>query len=238
MNDTILEVQDLDKGYRTSGEHLEVLRGLDMIVRRGEVVAIVGASGVGKSTLLHVLGGLDRADGGEVKVTLDSGGEARDLSAMSESALNRFRNEHVGFVFQFHHLLSEFNALENVLLPALVRGDTIEQAREKARRLLAEVGLAERLHHRPAQLSGGEAQRVAIARALVNDPQMLLMDEPTGNLDRSRSDRIFDLVDSIHTARGLTTIVVTHDREIAARAKQIFILAGGRLATESSAGPS
>ena len=229
MNELILEAKDLWKGYRTSGEQLEVLKGLSLSVRRGEFVAIQGASGVGKSTLLHLLGGLDRPDRGLLQVAVDDGGAPAELHRMSDSALNRFRGEQVGFVFQFHHLLPEFDAVENVLLPALIRGEALETARHWALALLAEVGLAERAHHRPNQLSGGEAQRVAIARALVNRPRLLLMDEPTGNLDRPRSEQIFDLVGSIHQEQGQTTLVVTHDPDIAGRAQRVLYLVGGVL---------
>jgi len=229
MSEWILQARDLWKGYRTSGEQLEVLKGLSLSVRRGEFVAIQGASGVGKSTLLHLLGGLDRPDRGLLEVALDEGGKPAELHRMSDSALNRFRGEQVGFVFQFHHLLAEFDAAENVLLPALIRGEALEAARRRALALLAEVGLADRAHHRPNQLSGGEAQRVAIARALVNRPQLLLMDEPTGNLDRQRSEQIFDLVGAIHRQQGQTTLVVTHDPEIAGRAERVLHLVGGVL---------
>ena len=229
MNEPILEAKDLWKGYRTSGEQLEVLKGLSLSVGRGEFVAIQGASGVGKSTLLHLLGGLDRPDRGLLQVAVDDGGAPAELHSMSDSALNRFRGEQVGFVFQFHHLLPEFDAVENVLLPALIRGEALETARGRALALLAEVGLAERAHHRPNELSGGEAQRVAIARALVNRPRLLLMDEPTGNLDRPRSEQIFDLVGSIHQKQGQTTLVVTHDPDIAGRAQRVLYLVGGVL---------
>ncbi len=238
MSEWILEAKDLWKGYRTSGEQLQVLKGLSLSVRRGEFVAIQGASGVGKSTLLHLLGGLDHPDRGSLRVTPDSTGEPAELHRMSDSALNRFRGEQVGFVFQFHHLLPEFDAMENVLLPALIRGQAFETARRRAEILLAEVGLAERMHHRPNQLSGGEAQRVAIARALVNQPQLLLMDEPTGNLDRQRGEQIFELVGSVHRERRQTIIVVTHDPDIAARTQRVLHLVGGVLMEQSAGAPA
>jgi len=234
MSKWILQAKDLWKGYRTSGEELQVLSGLCLSVRRGEFVAIQGSSGVGKSTLLHLLGGLDRPERGSLEVALDGAAEPAELHRMSDSALNRFRGEQVGFVFQFHHLLPEFNAVENVFLPALIQGETPDAARRRAEALLAEVGLAERAHHRPNQLSGGEAQRVAIARALINEPQLLLMDEPTGNLDRERSDQIFELVGAIHRQRCQTTITVTHDPDIAARAQRVLHLVGGVLTEGSS----
>lgn len=233
MSEILLRAQDLWKYYTSSSEQLQVLRGLNLTLERGEFLAIRGASGVGKSTLLHLLGGLDRPDKGVLEAVADSqNGKLVDLSRLSDSALNRFRNENVGFVFQFHHLLAEFDALENTLLPALIRGDSYEEARNRAQALLTEVGLGERLHHRPNQLSGGEAQRVAIARALVNQPALLLMDEPTGNLDRERGDQIFDIIRNIHQTHQQTVVVVTHDPDIAALAQRTLHLVEGILEKE------
>lgn len=229
MSEIMLRARELTKSFRTGQEGLQVLKGLHLEVRRGEFLAIRGASGVGKSTLLHLLGGLDRPDRGSLEVQLEDGGAAVDLSRMSDHALNRFRNEHVGFVFQFHHLLAEFDALENVFLPALVRGESLPAARTRAATLLTEFGLGQRLHHKPNQLSGGEAQRVAVARALINQPRLLLMDEPTGNLDRERSESIFDLLTTVHQTHGQTMIVVTHDETIAAKAQRTLHLVDGLL---------
>ena len=222
----VLEAVDLWKSYETESAKVEVLKGLNLSVGRGEFVAICGVSGVGKSTLLHLFGGLDRQDRG--RLLFQARGEpAVDLNSLSEHALNRFRGEHVGFVFQFHHLLPEFSALENVSLPAVIRGVASGEAKERATVLLESVGLAERLTHRPSQLSGGEAQRVAIARALINSPELLLMDEPTGNLDRERSDKIFELIHSIHLDRGPAVILVTHDEALASKAQRVVHLVGG-----------
>jgi lipoprotein-releasing system ATP-binding protein len=214
----------LHKSYTAGdGSPLHVLEGVDLRVEPGEVIAIIGASGAGKSTLLHLLGALDQPTSGEVLV----GGQP--VSGLDEQALAKVRNRHIGFVFQFHHLLREFTALENVLMPALIAGDTMEQAQGRARRLLAAVGLDHRLGHKPWQLSGGEQQRVAVARALVNDPLVLLADEPSGNLDHHSSQRLHDLLFELRRDRELAMVLVTHNLELAERADRILHLEDGRL---------
>jgi lipoprotein-releasing system ATP-binding protein len=220
----MLEATGLRKVFRGGdGNPIEVLSGADLTVPRGEFVAIVGASGSGKSTLLHLLGALDRPTAGEVQL------DGHAYSALSPTELAEVRNRKLGFVFQFHHLLREFTALENVMLPLLIAGATDSAARSRAEELLAAVGLAGRMSHRPAALSGGEQQRVAVARALANDPVVVLADEPSGNLDYHHSERLHDLFSTL--ARGFETavVVVTHNRQLAARADRVLSLDSGRL---------
>jgi lipoprotein-releasing system ATP-binding protein len=205
------------------GSTLHVLAGTSLTVEPGESVAIIGESGSGKSTLLHLLGGLDRPTQGEVLI----GGVA--LARLGEDALSRVRNERIGFVFQFHHLLREFSALENVMMPQLIAGRDPRAARERARELLSDVGLSARAEHNPAQLSGGEQQRVAVARALANDPVVLLADEPSGNLDPSTSEQLHDLIFAVSAQRGSAMVLVTHDMTLAARAGSVLELEGGKL---------
>lgn len=222
-----LEARDLTKSYiGGDGARLDVLRGVTFALGVGEAVAITGASGAGKSTLLHLLGVLDRPSGGEVLV----GG--RPVSALQEEELARVRNRHIGFVFQFHHLLREFTALENVMLPALLAGLDLPDARRRARELLSEVGLEAREAHKPRQLSGGEQQRVAVARALVNEPLVLLADEPSGNLDTQTGERLHELLFGLRERRSLSMVVVTHNRDLASRADRILRLHEGRLHPE------
>jgi lipoprotein-releasing system ATP-binding protein len=219
-----LEAQDLEKRYATTGDgELEVLRGVSLRVEAGEAVAITGASGAGKSTLLHLLGALDRPSRGQVLV----GGRA--VAGLTDEELALVRNRHIGFVFQFHHLLREFTALENVMMPALVAGIEMGRARERARELLQSVGLSDRERHKPRQLSGGEQQRVAVARALVNEPLVLLADEPSGNLDTQTSERLHDLLFRLREGRHLSMVIVTHNRDLAGRADRVLLLEGGRL---------
>jgi lipoprotein-releasing system ATP-binding protein len=219
-----LEARDLEKVFvGGDGSELEILRGVALSVGSGEAVSIVGASGAGKSTLLHILGALDRPTAGEVLL----GG--RPVAGLDDEALATVRNRHVGFVFQFHHLLREFTALENVMMPALVGGAALGEARTRARDLLEAVGVSHREDHKPRQLSGGEQQRVAVARALVNRPLVLLADEPSGNLDTQTSDRLHDLLFELREERGLSMVLVTHNRELAERADRTLLLAGGRL---------
>ena len=219
-----LEARDLDKRFLGGdGSELHVLRGVDLRLGSGEAVAVVGASGAGKSTLLHILGALDRPSGGEVLL----GG--RPVAGLDDEALAAMRNRHVGFVFQFHHLLREFTALENVMMPALVAGAPPREARTSARELLDAVGVQGRDGHKPRQLSGGEQQRVAVARALVNRPLVLLADEPSGNLDSATSERLHDLLFSLREGRGLSMVIVTHNQDLAHRADRILRLEGGRL---------
>jgi len=222
--DPILIVDQLTKGYPTAGgQTLSVLEDLDLTVERGEFVAITGESGCGKSTLLQVLGVLDRPDSGRVMI------EGTDVFEGDDETLSRLRNERIGFVFQFHHLLPEFTALENVMMPALVGGQRPDEARRRATDLLAQVGLADRREHRPGELSGGEKQRVAIMRALMNAPDLVLADEPTGNLDEHTADVLHRELIRISQELGQTVIVVTHNRDFADMAGREMILEHGRL---------
>jgi lipoprotein-releasing system ATP-binding protein len=211
-----LEARALSKTYRNAEVPVSVFSGLELAVERGEMLAIVGPSGIGKSTLLHLLGGLDRADGGAIRV-----GD-RELNAMSNDDLAAFRNQNVGFVFQFHHLLPEFTAAENVAMPGWIGRIGRDEALKRAAELLAELGLEARSKHFPNQLSGGEQQRVAIARALLTDPLLFLADEPTGNLDLETSEKVFDLMRECHSKRGLTSVIVTHNMDLAARCDRVF----------------
>ena len=211
-----LEARGLSKTYRNAEVPVSVFNGLELEVERGEMLAIVGPSGIGKSTLLHLLGGLDRADGGTIRV------HDREVTAMSNDELAHFRNEHVGFVFQFHHLLPEFTAAENVAMPGWIGRIGKQQALSRAAELLSELGLEARSKHFPNQLSGGEQQRVAIARALLTDPLLFLADEPTGNLDLETSEKVFDLMRDCHRKRGLTSVIVTHNLDLAARCDRVF----------------
>jgi lipoprotein-releasing system ATP-binding protein len=210
-----LEASGLSKTYRNAEVPVEVFERLDLRVEKGEMVAIVGPSGIGKSTLLHLLGGLDRPDGGKVSV------DERDLTTMSNDELTRFRNRNVGFVFQFHHLLPEFTAAENVAMPGWIGRIEKDEALRKAASLLKELGLEARSGHFPNQLSGGEQQRVAIARALLTEPRLFLADEPTGNLDLETSERVFGLMRECHDKRGLTSIIVTHNPDLASRCDRV-----------------
>jgi lipoprotein-releasing system ATP-binding protein len=219
----MLLARGIAKSYPVGGRPLTVLRDLDLQVDAGEMVAIVGASGVGKSTLLHVLGGLDRADAGEVLVA------DTNLSALADEAVGAFRNRHVGFVFQFHHLLPEFSALENAEMPMRIARMPMTEARPRAEELLRRVGLGERLTHRPGMLSGGEQQRVAVARALVMRPAILLADEPTGDLDEATADALHRLLREMHESYHLTSIIATHNTRLAAACDRVLRLEGGRL---------
>ena len=211
-----LEATGLSKTYRNAEVPVEVFREMSMAVERGEMLAIVGPSGIGKSTLLHLLGGLDRPDRGAIRV-----GDY-DLTKMSNDELARFRNRNVGFVFQFHHLLPEFTAEENVAMAGWIGRIDREEALRKATALLAELGLEARRRHFPNQLSGGEQQRVAIARALLTDPLLFLADEPTGNLDLETSEKVFELMRECHRKRGLTSVIVTHNPDLAARCDRVL----------------
>jgi lipoprotein-releasing system ATP-binding protein len=211
-----LEAQSLSKTYRNAEVPVPVFANVSLSVRQGEMLAVVGPSGIGKSTLLHLLGGLDRPDSGRIRV-----GDA-NVTTMSNDELARFRNRNVGFVFQFHHLLPEFSALENVAMPGWIGRFPKEEALTKAAELLAELGLKPRARHYPNQLSGGEQQRVAIARALLTDPLLFLADEPTGNLDLETSHRVFELMRECHRKRGLTSVIVTHNPELAARCDRVL----------------
>ena len=222
--ETLVEARDIHKRYKMGARELEVLRAVNFAVARGEFVALRGASGAGKSTLLHLLGGLDRANEGTIYFG------AEDLSRFSGTALARWRNLKIGLVFQAYHLFPELNALENVSLPARMARVSPSEAVSRSRGLLERVGLGDRLTHRPAELSGGEQQRVAIARALVNQPELILADEPTGNLDSHTGDEIMEVLLSLRSERNTTLIIATHDAELAARAPRVVQLVDGQVA--------
>ena len=218
-----IEVSGLSKTYPVGGTALMVLRGLDLSMERGEMVAIVGAPGVGKSTLLHILGGLDTLDQGSVRIA------DTDLASLPDTELVAFRNRHVGFVFQFHHLLPEFTALENAEMPMRIARRPAEERRTRAAALLQRVGLGERLGHRPGMLSGGEQQRVAMARALIMEPSLLLADEPTGDLDEHTADALHQLLREMTRERGLTSVIATHNPRLSAACDRVLRLEEGRL---------
>ena len=223
MSDTLLQATGLRKGFGEGAGRIEVLQGVDLTARRGEMTAIVGASGSGKTTLLQILGTLDTPDAGELLFN------DRSLLGCNEVELSRHRNVNIGFIFQFHHLLPEFTALENVMLPGRIGGRRPGELVRQAEQLLARVGLADRLHHRPGELSGGEQQRVALARALVVQPLLLLADEPTGNLDMKSGSDVFALLQELCRSLGLCVIMVTHNLGLAAAMDKKFTLVGGKL---------
>jgi lipoprotein-releasing system ATP-binding protein len=218
-----IRAEGLTKAYGTGGIKLEVLRGIDLTIEPGEVVAIHGPSGAGKSTLLHILGTLDRPTSGTVKY-----GDL-NIGDLGEKRLAGLRNERIGFIFQFYHLLPEFTATENIILPAMVNGKKFKDADQRARKLLASVGLSDRATHRPDALSGGEQQRVAIARAFINDPEVIFADEPTGNLDERNSRDVFDLMKGLNEEYGTTFVIVTHEPELAEAAGRSFRMVDGRI---------
>lgn len=219
----VLVATDISRQYSQGDLSVDVLKSLSLTIHRGDRIGIVGASGSGKSTLLHLLGGLDKPTAGKVVLA------GQDLSKLSQRARGVLRNKHMGFVYQFHHLLPEFTALENVSMPLLIRKNSVAQANEKAAHLLARVGLGDRQRHKPSELSGGERQRAAIARALVNDPQVVLADEPTGNLDEGTADKVYELLLELNQESATCFLIVTHDTKLASRMDTVLTLTHGTL---------
>ena len=218
-----IRIENLVKSYKQGPRTVEALRGISLVFMGGESVAIVGASGAGKTTLVHILGTIDRPSGGRVLF------DGEDVFTMGEKALARFRNRTVGFIFQFHHLLPEFTALENTMMPALIQGMRQKEAQRQAEGILEQVGLRNRMSHKPGELSGGEQQRVAVARSLILEPDVLLADEPTGNLDRETGEGVYRLIEQLNKERGITTIIVTHNEDIASRLPRRVRLVDGRV---------
>jgi lipoprotein-releasing system ATP-binding protein len=225
----VIQTQNLKKSFLfgASGKIIEVLKGIDLSILPGEMLAIEGASGAGKSTLLHILGTLDRPTGGKVFF------QGQDLFSRAHAELAELRNRYVGFVFQFHHLLPEFSALENTMMPGLIQGLSARKAGKQAETILVQLGLGDRLHHKPGQLSGGEQQRVAVARAVMVQPKIILADEPTGNLDTQTGEEVHQLLERINREQGITIVIVTHNSQLAARMNRRVRLADGRLQEQS-----
>lgn len=226
MTDALLRCKELSKSYQDGGDQVTVLKDIDFALQAGEMVAVVGASGSGKSTLLHLLGGLDKPSSGQLFY------KDQEMTPWKADKLAQWRNQNLGFVYQFHHLLPEFSALENVAMPQLIAGKSPAEAKQQAEQLLVRVGLEHRLSHRPAQLSGGERQRVAIARAFVNKPQVVLADEPTGNLDGKAAESIYQLMLELNQEMGTAFIVVTHDLQLAEQLQRVEVLKNGILHKE------
>jgi len=216
-----LETRNLVKHYRQGELDVSVLKGIDLIVNHGDQIAIMGPSGSGKSTLLHLLGGLDEATAGDVLL------DGVNIQRMSQAKLAAIRNKSLGFIYQFHHLLAEFDAVENVAMPLLISGSSITSARKRATQLLERVGLGHRLHHKPAELSGGERQRAAVARALINNPQCILADEPTGNLDSASAEQLYQLMARLNKEMGVSVLIVTHDKRLAERMDTVLHMEDG-----------
>lgn len=221
-NYIILKAQGLYKSYQTMAGKLDVLQGVDLEVKSGEIIAVVGASGVGKSTLLHILGTLDRPDAGKVNIN------DQEVFSLDDKSLANFRNQTIGFVFQFHHLLPEFTCQENLIIPKLIAGEKKEQAMHKASELLEEMGLKDRMYHRPMELSGGEQQRLAVARALVNSPRVVLADEPTGNLDQKSAESLIELLVNLNKNKKQTFIIATHNLKLSKIADRVFEMREGK----------
>ncbi|WP_193048825.1 lipoprotein-releasing ABC transporter ATP-binding protein LolD [Pseudoalteromonas undina] len=228
MNDLVISCEQISKVYQDGQNQVEVLKGVDLALTQGEMLAIVGSSGSGKSTLLHILGTLDTASSGSAKI------KNQDVAKLSRSQQAAFRNQNLGFIYQFHHLLMEFSAIENVAMPLLIKGLSVKEANVKALDMLDKVGLAHRSSHKPSALSGGERQRVAIARALVTEPALVLADEPTGNLDKQNAIKIYDLINQLNKSLNTSFVVVTHDLELADKLGKIAYLDDGKLSIKES----
>lgn len=220
-NEVLIRTIDVTKSFRTEAGDLKVLKGIDLSIRKGEMLGVIGASGAGKSTLLQILGALDKPTSGKVQF------KGRDIASMDDNSLARLRNTSIGFVFQFHHLLPEFNSIENAMFPAIISGMSFPAAEKKAKALLDELGLSERVRHRPGELSGGEQQRVAVARALIQDPEVVLADEPTGNLDTATGNDLFELFLGLNERKGITFVVVTHNKSLSDRCHRVVEMADG-----------
>jgi lipoprotein-releasing system ATP-binding protein len=228
MNEVILKANNIFKSFHTLNKNkLEVLKGISLDIHSGKITIIVGASGAGKSTLLHLLGGLDKPDSGEVFY------DENNIFKLSDDKLAKFRNNNIGFVFQFHHLLPEFTALENVVIPQLINGTSFNKAKIRGEELLTKIGLSDRVNHKPAALSGGEQQRVAVARALANNPKIIFADEPTGNLDSANSDEIHKLILSLKNELGMTFVIVTHNPNLVALADVLYEIRDGQISVKS-----
>ncbi|AQQ01411.1 MULTISPECIES: lipoprotein-releasing ABC transporter ATP-binding protein LolD [Pseudoalteromonas] len=228
MNDLVISCENLSKVYQDGNNQVEVLKGVDLALQQGEMLAIVGSSGSGKSTLLHILGTLDTASSGVAKI------KNQEVAKLSRTEQAAFRNQNLGFIYQFHHLLMEFSAVENVAMPLLIKGLSAKEAKAQALEMLEKVGLAHRSSHKPSALSGGERQRVAIARALVTKPALVLADEPTGNLDKQNAIKIYDLINELNKSLNTSFVVVTHDLELADKLGKIAYLDDGKLAIKES----
>ncbi|MBU2445359.1 MAG: ABC transporter ATP-binding protein [Bacteroidetes bacterium] len=224
MNNKLLKAENIKREFKTgSDKTLEVLKGISLEIFEGEIAMIIGASGAGKSTLLHIMGALDRPDAGNISI------DGNDLFKMKDQDLAKFRNKNIGFVFQFHHLLPEFTALENVSIPQMIDGKTLSQTENKSKELLGLVGLSDRLEHKPSALSGGEQQRVAVARALVNNPKIIFADEPSGNLDTQNSDALHQLINRLNKEFNQTFVIVTHNNELMKLANRVFEIRDGKI---------